>query len=75
MTVFRRMAEEGSALVITGHQANMLLEVVDEVVWATNGTTHHLGAPSTAREHWQFGREFLGTGGPYAARPRNLTTQ
>jgi ABC-type multidrug transport system ATPase subunit len=64
--VFRRMAAGGSALVITGQQANLLLDVVDEVVWATAGTTHHLGSASAARAHAQFGRDFLGTDRPAA---------
>jgi ABC-type multidrug transport system ATPase subunit len=61
MAVFQRMAVAGTALVITGHQADMLLDAVDEVVWTTDGTTHHLGSPPAARANWQFSREFLGT--------------
>lgn len=63
IAVFRRMAEAGAALVITGHQADMLLDAVDEVVWTTDGTTHQLGSPPAARENWQFRREFLGVSG------------
>lgn len=60
MRAYRAMAAEGCAIVVTGHQAEYLLHEADEVVWMTAGTTHHLGKPTAAREHWQFRREFLG---------------
>ena len=66
MRAYRTMAEEGCAIVVTGHQAEYLLHEADEVVWVTAGTTHHLGNPTAAREHWQFRREFLGIHGSVA---------
>jgi len=61
MAVYRGMARTGCAIVVTGHQAEYLLDEADTVVWTTAGTTHQMGPPEAAREHWQFRREFLGT--------------
>lgn len=66
MRAYKVMGEEGCAIAVTGHQADYLLREVDEVVWMTAGTTHHLGEPAAAREHWQFRREFLGIRGNVA---------
>lgn len=66
MRAYHAMAQEGCAIVVTGHQAEYLLHEADEVVWMTAGTTHHLGLPAAAREHWQFRREFLGLRGSVA---------
>jgi ABC-type multidrug transport system ATPase subunit len=66
MRAYHAMAREGCAIVVTGHQAEYLLHEADEVLWMTAGTTHHLGRPGAAREHWQFRREFLGTRGSVA---------
>lgn len=59
-SVFRDMAAQGCALVITGHEVPQLMGIADEVVWATAGTTHHLGTPAQATAHEQFRREYLG---------------
>lgn len=56
----RALRDRGCAIVITGHDTSSLFELADDVVWLTAGTTHHVGTPAVAREHWQFGREFLG---------------
>jgi ABC-type multidrug transport system ATPase subunit len=58
----RTLAERGCALVISGHEVPLLLDLADEVVWVVAGTTHSLGTPAQAREHWQFSREYLGAG-------------
>jgi ABC-type multidrug transport system ATPase subunit len=60
MRTYLTMARDGCAIVITGHQADYLLHEADSIVWVTAGTTHHIGTPATARDHWQFRREFLG---------------
>lgn len=57
---FRTLAAEGCAVVITGHEVGILLDVADQVVWQTAGTTHHLGSPDTVEAHDQFRREYLG---------------
>jgi len=58
--VVRELAAGGCAVVVTGHEVTELLELVDEVVWMTAGTTHGLGSSAQARAHDQFRREYLG---------------
>jgi len=62
-TVFRRMAAEGCAVVVTGHETETLLDVADNIVWCTAGTTYELGAPAQARAHARFRGEYLGARG------------
>lgn len=56
----RDLADEGSAIVLTGHDAHFLLELADDVVWMSGGSTVKLGDPQSARRHHQFRREYLG---------------
>lgn len=56
----RALRADGAAIVITGHDVEDLLDLADEVIWVTAGTTHWLGTPERAREHAQFRREYLG---------------
>lgn len=58
--ILREMAAGGAAVVVTGHQTELLLDNSDDIIWATSGTTHPIGSPAEARGHWQFCREFLG---------------
>lgn len=58
--LLRGVAREGTAVVTSGHDTRILLEVSDVVIWSVAGTTHHLGSPSHAVEHQQFRREYLG---------------
>jgi hypothetical protein len=37
-----------------------MLQLADEVIWQTAGTTHHLGPPGAAEINHQFRREYLG---------------
>ena len=60
--VIRTLADEGSAVVLSGHDVRPLLELADEVVWMVAGTTHGIGSPEKARAHEQFRREYLGPG-------------
>lgn len=60
--LFRTMASEGCAVVVTGHEVPSLLAAADHVTWCTNGTTYELGAPSQACEHDGFRRGYLGPG-------------
>lgn len=57
--VLRELADAGAAIIVTGHEVRYLLELADEVIWHTAGTTHALGGPGVAREHHQFGQEYL----------------
>lgn len=56
----RGLAARGTAIVISGHEVEALLDVTDEVIWCVAGTTHGLGSPDEARAHSQFVREYLG---------------
>ena len=39
-----------------------LLDVADDVIWQTAGTTHHIGTPDQAQRNHQFRREYLEPG-------------
>lgn len=58
--VFRQMAAEGCAVVITGHEVHTILDIADHIVWCTSGTTYELGTPEMAKEHERFRQEYLG---------------
>lgn len=58
--VFRLMAFEGCAVVVTGHEVPTLLAAADHVTWCTAGTTYELGTPDEARAHEWFRRDYLG---------------
>lgn len=60
-TAFRALAENGCAVVIAGQEVRELLELADDVVWVTSGTTRHMGAPAEARADEEFRRGYLGT--------------
>ena len=60
ISVFKRIAQSGCAVAITGHEVHSLFETADDVLWMTAGTTHVLGTPAKARQHDQFCREYLG---------------
>jgi ABC-type branched-subunit amino acid transport system ATPase component len=60
--LLRAMANEGVAVVTTGHDTPVLLSASDVIVWSVAGTTHYLGSPADARRHHQFRREYLGPG-------------
>lgn len=59
---FRRMADDGCAVVVTGHETSTLLDLADRVAWCTAGTTYELGTAGEARRHAGFRREYLGPG-------------
>jgi len=58
--LFRLLAAEGCAVVVTGHEVPSLLGAADHVTWCTDGTTYELGAPEQACEHDAFRRTYLG---------------
>lgn len=58
--LMRLLRERGTALVVTGHETDIVLPLADDVVWLTAGTTHALGPPGTAILHTQFRREYFG---------------
>jgi ABC-type multidrug transport system ATPase subunit len=59
-TVVRELAQEGCAVVITGHEVPTILATAGAVVWLRDETTQALGDPARASEDWRFRREFLG---------------
>lgn len=60
--VMRSMAQDGCAIVLTGHDVRPILALADQVVWMVAGTTHGVGTPEEARNHDQFRKEYLGPG-------------
>jgi ABC-type multidrug transport system ATPase subunit len=58
--LFRAMAADGCAVVVTGHEVPSLLAAADHVTWCTNATTYELGSPKDACEHDGFRRGYLG---------------
>lgn len=56
----RHLADAGAGVLVTGHDVAPLMDLADNVVWMTGGTTHDLGTPEAARTHDQFRREYLG---------------
>lgn len=60
--LFRAMAAEGCAVVVTGHEVPSLLAAADHVTWCTSGTTYELGPPARACAHDGFRRGYLGPG-------------
>ncbi len=65
----RRLAANGCAILLTGHEVNWLLPLANEIVWMVAGTTHSLGSPQDAAAHDQFRREYLGTHVPREKPP------
>lgn len=55
----RRIARTGCAVLVTGHETRILMEIADHVVWMTGGTTHHLGDRDAALAHALFRRHYL----------------
>ncbi len=56
----RGLAAGGCAVIVTGHEVPDLLDLADDVVWMTAGTTHGLGSAGAAAAHEQFRRDYLG---------------
>ena len=59
-SLFRAMAAEGCAVVVSGHEVPTLLAACDHVTWSTDGTTYELGPPAVACAHEGFRRGYLG---------------
>jgi ABC-type lipopolysaccharide export system ATPase subunit len=59
-TGFRDLASSGTAVVVTGHEINLLMPFLDSVLWMTSGTTYHLGSPQDAENNETFAKEYLG---------------
>lgn len=57
--IFRVMASDGCAVVVTGHEVPSLMDLATHITWCTSGTTYELGTPDAARNHEQFVRDYL----------------
>jgi ABC-type multidrug transport system ATPase subunit len=57
--IFRDLAANGCAVVVTGHEVPSLLRMAHHVTWCTAGTTHELGPPEVAARHEGFQRDYL----------------
>ncbi len=70
----RELADQGCAVLVTGHEVEDLLDLADLVVWMVGGTTHWLGTPAEARAHAQFRLTYLGpVGTPVRSGGAHLT--
>lgn len=58
--VLRKLADDGCAVVVTGHEVPTLFAAADDVCWCTGGMTYELGPPDVARAHDGFRRDYLG---------------
>ena len=67
---FREAARRGTAVLVTGHEVEMLLSLADEVVWIVAGGTRVLGSPEQAWAHPEFACQYLGRRRPLGS-PRS----
>lgn len=63
-SLMRQLADEGCAILVTGHEVAELLAVADRVLLLSGGATRDLGDPAAALADVAFRREYLGPGGP-----------
>jgi ABC-type multidrug transport system ATPase subunit len=63
------LAAHGCAILVTGHEVRALLDVSDDVIWMSAGTTHALGAPALALENHSFRRDYIGPRGALSLEP------
>ena len=59
-SIFRELADDGCAVIVSGHEVNTLLDVADHITWCTAGTTYEIGTPEQARAHEALRQEYLG---------------
>jgi ABC-type multidrug transport system ATPase subunit len=69
--LFRTLASEGCAVVVTGHEVPSLLAAAHHVTWCTDGTTYELGPPEFACAHEGFRDRYLGPGSFGIARAQS----
>lgn len=60
LSVMRRMAGNGCAVVVSGHEIAALIGAADHLTWCTDGTTYELGSPGAAVAHVRFRQMYLG---------------
>lgn len=57
--IFRAIAAEGCAVILTGHEVPSLMDLATHITWCTSGTTYELGTPEAARNHEAFSKGYL----------------
>lgn len=67
--LFRDLADTGAAILVTGHEAEDLLDVADSVQWLNEGYIRDLGSPDQARQDAAFVSGYLGRGTVRRASP------
>jgi ABC-type multidrug transport system ATPase subunit len=72
LRAFRTCANAGSAVVLSGHENNDLLDAADAVVWVYAGTTSPLGRGSDARRNDRFCRDYLT--GTWTSSPATISS-
>ena len=65
---FRLLAAQGCAVVVTGHEVNLLMPFLDSITWVTSGATYSLGSTKSAMSNDAFRREYLGLSSPERLR-------
>jgi lipopolysaccharide export system ATP-binding protein len=58
-SILRRLADNGTAVVVSGHEVQSLMDNADEIVWVTSGTSYSVGSPGDALAQDRFRREYL----------------
>lgn len=58
--VLRILAQNGCAVIVTGHEVRAMAPCLTSIVWLTSGTTYALGRPELAWKNEYFRREYLG---------------
>ncbi|MES2523868.1 MAG: ATP-binding cassette domain-containing protein [Gemmatimonadota bacterium] len=55
----RALAQEGAAVVVTGHETPLLLPACDHVTWCNAGTTREFSSEAAAMNDFAFRRDYL----------------
>ena len=60
VAALRTLADDGTAILVTGHEASDLLAASDLVAWLNGGTLRILGSSAAAQRDHAFRRDYLG---------------
>ena len=64
VAVLRRLAGDGCAVVVSGHEVPTILAAADRLTWCTDGTTREYPSTAAALGDWSFTSGYLGPAGP-----------
>lgn len=62
IAAFQRLAQCGTAVIVTGHEVPFILAVADRVTGIHSGTTRPLGDRESARRRLALSSDYLGIG-------------